>query len=468
LVCCVTIWISAIRSSLWLDETLSFWQIHGGFSEIPNRQWMTFPAYSYLLWLDTKLLGTSELALRVPSLIATIVAARIVYKSCRELLNDARSGYVGLIFFCAHPYVAFAAIDARPYGFAVLATSLAIYAVIKFRGTAAASKGVLFGCACGLILWFHFLFSVIIPGLFGLMIGPLRGRKFTEWLAICASVATFAIMAVPALPQIVYTFTTRQAHVFSAAPGLFDFVYVALPSYLMLASPLLIVPAEGLWLLWPRCSKAAILCFAVGVVPVSILFLISKFSGIHVFESRYTLVAVPGLAICWALLAHISPLTWGRFLLVSLLLGLGIAPQLMHGPVLDHDGDMRGGLAFADARAQAIRGPIVLCSQFVESEGEGTPMPQDPKSSKLFSPLSYYPVHSQVVPLPRVLNNQTIYLATRFLEDSKVQSRPFVVVGVQASRPVLKWFSQQTSGTYSIQWHEPVGETYMVVEFTPR
>lgn len=51
----VSIWFIPVRSPLWLDETISFWQIKAGFSGILSRQGLSFPAYSYILWLDTKI-----------------------------------------------------------------------------------------------------------------------------------------------------------------------------------------------------------------------------------------------------------------------------------------------------------------------------------------------------------------------------------------------------------------------------
>ena len=58
-----------INSPLWLDETVSFVQINGGFGKIYAHQgWPGIPAYLYILWLFTKILGTSEIALRIPSI----------------------------------------------------------------------------------------------------------------------------------------------------------------------------------------------------------------------------------------------------------------------------------------------------------------------------------------------------------------------------------------------------------------
>src|ERR1039458_4531678 len=68
----ISIWFIGIHAPLWTDETGTFWQINAGFSEIWARHFLTLtsPEYAYILWFSTKLLGTSEIALRIPSILA--------------------------------------------------------------------------------------------------------------------------------------------------------------------------------------------------------------------------------------------------------------------------------------------------------------------------------------------------------------------------------------------------------------
>ena len=84
----ISTWFIAIRAPLWIDETGSYWQISKGFSEILPRQGsLSFPAYSYILWLSTKIIGTSEIGLRVPSILAMLGAVYLLYLAARELFE---------------------------------------------------------------------------------------------------------------------------------------------------------------------------------------------------------------------------------------------------------------------------------------------------------------------------------------------------------------------------------------------
>ena len=57
----------------------------------------------------------------------------------------------------------FAATDARPYAFALLATNFAIFAFIRWMTQHEMRQAILFGAAAAAILYFHYLFGAILP-----------------------------------------------------------------------------------------------------------------------------------------------------------------------------------------------------------------------------------------------------------------------------------------------------------------
>jgi hypothetical protein len=64
----ISTWFVAIRASLWVDETISLFLIRDGFSGVARQMWPDSQAYSYLLLLWTKVMGTSEIMLRISSI----------------------------------------------------------------------------------------------------------------------------------------------------------------------------------------------------------------------------------------------------------------------------------------------------------------------------------------------------------------------------------------------------------------
>src|ERR1035437_8576915 len=90
LLACLSVWFLAVRAPLWTDETLSYWQIAGGFKQIWARsvQGNSFAAYAYILWLTKTFFGSSELVLRIPSILAMLAA---VYVRSEEHTSELQS-----------------------------------------------------------------------------------------------------------------------------------------------------------------------------------------------------------------------------------------------------------------------------------------------------------------------------------------------------------------------------------------
>src|SRR3984957_6211424 len=96
-------WFIVIRAPLWLDETVSMFLIKGGWAGIMSRQvWPDAPAYSCLLWLWTKVMGTSEIMLRISSVLPMLAAVYLLYLAARKLF-ESDVAIIAAIVFCLHP-----------------------------------------------------------------------------------------------------------------------------------------------------------------------------------------------------------------------------------------------------------------------------------------------------------------------------------------------------------------------------
>ena len=87
----VGLWLWPMRSSLWTDELGTWWVIKDGFGDAIDRA-MTFhgqsPLFYVLLGRRRHVVGRSEVALRLPSLLAAAGAAAITFVLVRRLAND--------------------------------------------------------------------------------------------------------------------------------------------------------------------------------------------------------------------------------------------------------------------------------------------------------------------------------------------------------------------------------------------
>jgi uncharacterized membrane protein len=296
---CVSTWFVAIHAPLWLDETVSFFLIKGGFAGIMSRQvWPDSPAYSYLLLLWTKVIS---------SILPMVGAVYLLYCSARRLF-ERDLAIIATIIFCLHPIIVFASIDVRPYAFAALAINSSVLALVSLRHNDSTWVAALFGLSAACIVQFQLLFAVILPALLicFLALKIEKGKSFWRQLGV-ASLA-FALAFLPAIHRLQTMYRTSSTHVFATAPRLAQLgsTLTVRGSALILIIGILVAMRTRRFTFASHPDRwRTLLCISLALVPSLILYALSTATSIHVFIPRYQLVAVPGIALSWALVASL-------------------------------------------------------------------------------------------------------------------------------------------------------------------
>jgi len=472
----ISTWLMAIRSPLHLDETGSYWQINAGFAGIWPRQFvcLSFPAYSYILWLSSKLIGTSEIALRIPSVIAMLGAVYLLYLAAREIFQRDIA-IIAAVIFSLHPIVAFASIDIRPYAFGVLATNAAILILLRLRRSSSSWLAALFGLTAASIIWFHYLFGVILPALaLCFIVFKWRDRK-TLLRQLSMAFAAFALAFLPLIPGLIDLFRTSRSHVYEMAPDPADLVRTLLPGSLFF---ILCGTALVAFLVFAARRERSevnrfegwhlLLCTSLAFIPLLILYGLSAETPLHMFAPRHRLEAVPGIALCWAFaLSRVR--SRSVRLLFCVVLVATTAFQYCTSPVSGYHGpSMKYVLNFAETNASVDDAPVLICSGFVESSYSAMPSMETVKGSLLFAPLSYYKVSVPVVPLPQLMNDEAVRDGTQFLQEAARKHMRFLVIGDQTvNSKTLDWFAHNAAATHSVD-NLGVFDGNEVLEFVPR
>ncbi|MGB9145964.1 MAG: glycosyltransferase family 39 protein [Acidobacteriaceae bacterium] len=463
----ISVWLLAIRAPLWLDETGSYWQISGGFSQLWARQSLSFVAYPGILWLWTRLFGVSEIALRTSSLLAMAAAMWMMYLAARELF-DREIAFIAALIFCLDPIVAFTAVDIRPYSFSALATNTAIYLLLRLRRSDSNALAIGFGLAAAFIFYFQYLFAVILPALvFCFFLLKYRNPK-TCWRQFALAAATFALAVLPTIPGVHYLFHTSGTHVFERSPGLSNLAWVLAPLWLFLccffAAAFAVMFAPGLRIRFDR--RQAVLCAALALTPALLLFGISVLTPIHLFSPRHGLIAVPGVALCWAFLLSCFSNRLVRVFFCVLFVS-GMAVQYYHSPDMrKHVYSWKYAIAVAEKYASASNAPVVICSDYPESDYAPMPL-HDARQSNLFAQLAYYPLSVPVVPMPRSLNREALQVGSQFLAQAERQHEQFFAMACRPSWATLNWLTEAASSEYSVR-DLGVYDSVKVLEFLPR
>ncbi len=376
--------VRGIASSLWLDETATYWVIKDGLNNLFPRAWEWTGAsalYDLTAWASHFLAPVIgfEAALRLPSVLATVVAVYLIYQLGRRLA-DRRAGMLSAIAFLCIYQVAFAAIDARPYalGLALLLASMLYF--LKFLDSPKVLYAIVYVAASALLVYTHYLLAL---GLVAQLVHGWRHRRklASLWLAVGA-------LCLPLSGHVLNLYNTRKAHIFSAPPELSFLLTAITPPVLVAAVFLAAILFERPAAPSRRIPRFFLLvwCF----FPSAFLFLLATFTDIRLFLPRYLLSAAPALALLAG--CALSRLARVGLASATLLVVFTVTYQLGSSHTSE---DWRGATAALNAQA-APEDPVLVASEFVE----GT-LPDINRRDVLYAPQLAYPI-SHMFRLPNV------------------------------------------------------------------
>ena len=120
-------------ASYYPDEAATLSAVHRSFSQLQSMLYnvdAVHGPYYMLIWVVARFGGTSELAIRLPSALAMVVAAAGVSAIGRRLVSP-RAGLAAGLIFVGLPLVSFYGQDARPYAIMTAFATLASYALLR-------------------------------------------------------------------------------------------------------------------------------------------------------------------------------------------------------------------------------------------------------------------------------------------------------------------------------------------------
>jgi hypothetical protein len=130
--------------------------------------------YYLLLWPVARVLGTGELATRLPSAVAMAAAALGVAAIARRLASDRAALYAGLVF-AALPMISAQGHDARPYGMVTAAAVLASYLLIRAIDDPRPRWFAAYGVSLVLLAYLE-LFGLFLIAAHAITLAGLRSR----------------------------------------------------------------------------------------------------------------------------------------------------------------------------------------------------------------------------------------------------------------------------------------------------
>jgi hypothetical protein len=466
----ISIWFLAIRAPLWLDETLSYWQASGGFGKVWTRSALmpSSIGYLYTLWFAKSILGTSELALKIPSTLALLAAVYFLFRVARELFGQ-EIAYLTCIFFSLESNVGFASTDARPYAFALLATAVASLAFVHWMNGREMRQAVRFGAATAGILYFHYLFAAVVP-VFAIYYLLARWRSVKEDARqLVALLASCTLFSLPLIYRVASLYHTRQNHIVQEMrhPGLVV-LNTLVPQQTLIGFVIVAFLAALLRKIrLPRREEFPAILFGplLALVPAGILIAISAFTSAHLLIPRYLTVAAPGSAFFWALLTSRIESKWLRQVFCVGLVAVTVFEFCASPKARQHELSFKPVHAFVNTITTPDELPVLVCSAFIESNYE--PLPSDRAAENaLISQVYYYPIQAPVLMLPMTLNEETVRIASHAVLQAAQRRQRFLAIGAPDSYKTLEWLASYAGSAFAPQIIGTFNDI-VVVEFRP-
>ena len=467
----LSIWLLALRAPLWLDETLAYWQVSGGFAKVWSRSALmpSSIGYLYTLWAAKSILGRSEIALRIPSLFALLAAVYFLFRSAREFFGQ-ETGFLAAIFFAIQYNVVFAATDARPYACALLATNLSIFAFVRWITQHQMRQAVLFGAAAAGIVYFHYLFAAILPA-FAIYYVAVRYRSFKKDLGqLAAALGTFGVLIIPIVVRVLSLYHTRETHIVqplhhpillslnTLAPLQLLIGFIAAAA-LAAALRKIRIPGAGNW-------PTILLVGLLGLVPAAVLCGIEAATPIHFIQQRYFLIVAPGSALIWAWLTSCMDSRWLRQIFCVGLVATTMFEAYLSPDSRRHNINFKDAHAFVNANVAPGDAPVLVFSAFIESDYE--PLPTVPNTENaLLSQIDYYPLNPPWIFLPIDLNERAKQISSEAVFAAAQRHQRFVAIVPPISYASLDWLVNYCQGAFAVRTLEVFDKKILVVEFRP-
>lgn len=197
-------------ASLWTDELFTATYSRAGIAYLWTeglRAEPTSPLHYTIIALVEQTFGDSEVALRLPSVVASVLALVVAAALARELFGRSYAALIGTALAAVAPISVYLAQEARPYSFQAASLALALLGLAQFLRTPG-SRGPLlvYGSGAILAVYFHTTSIVALAAVNAAVLLSMFGRgRMLDGRAACRWVVAQAVVGsacAPLLPML--------------------------------------------------------------------------------------------------------------------------------------------------------------------------------------------------------------------------------------------------------------------------
>ena len=402
--------VQPLAESLWVDELHTAWCAVGPLTEVASRAAIgnQSPIYFWLQWMLATILGPSEFTLRLPSFAAGSLlplASFLIARRC----GVGGAGLVAAALIAIDPQSIFYATEARPYALVQLLAVIHIALTLESAQRPTRRLRAGWVAVAAFLFYLHYTAALLIVAetVFFVLLNFKQPRHLSGPLC---DLALVALLCLPAISSLLTIFSHRAnwAAFVDRKPlwGALD--WTPLPPWWW--AVLVVVAGVGMRMeekagrsgRWTAALPFVLLVICWIAAPIGIAWLSTWTDTARLFFPRYLVVVLPAAALFAGLCAYAAPLSWQRFAIGLMTIGIaiwssGIAHRRVRGE------DWRGCVAWLNEELVQSQHPVLVWSGLIESDALRQPHDELLEEFCVFPVTSLYPLDtdpSDIFPLP--------------------------------------------------------------------
>src|ERR1051325_8061559 len=227
LLCIARLWLMPLPSSFWVDEMVTAYVVRFGPTHLSLAVAPQVPAsiYYVLPRAAGALFGFSEIAYRLPSVLAMAIALFLIARLAARLICPEAAWFA--VFAClALRGINYQAADARPYALGTCVAAASLLFLVRWLDSGGWDEALLFAVFAALVWRGHLIFWPLYL-LFAVyaLVRLVRGDTRAGWLRAGVVFLLVGLALAPVLRDALPLFREAKAHVIVPPPSALDLVY---------------------------------------------------------------------------------------------------------------------------------------------------------------------------------------------------------------------------------------------------
>jgi uncharacterized membrane protein len=425
-------WLPWVTSSFWLDETGTWWVVKDGLGDVIERSQIQgqTPAYYVVAWLARHAFGSSEVALRIPSMIGALVALAGLYRLGTLLLGRDAAAW-SLPLFASLQAVAFVAIDARPYALALATLIWSTVVYLRWLEEGRFRFGVSFGMLAAATVALSYTFALAYIAHILVALGASRRWAPPRATRMVFPAVVAAALVAPAVPHLISLLTQADLLTWrGGVPHGHQLAQTLVPLPIVggvLIGSLVALSQRGSLVGKPDATPASTRRFLLAwiLIPAATLFILGLALSGKFYQQRYVLSVAPAVAVAaaWAMTMVRS----ARARAVSAIATIVIAASIFQGST-HRTQDWRSAVATINAEIDDPRVPVLFASGF--STGN---VLTGQRAELVRAPVLRYPVRGRIVQLPATFDAGGLARMETIVRSVVFQDQVFALIGFETA-----------------------------------